>query len=173
MVCFNCIALQLLTTQSKIFGAHFCDKGQYQAIMCMLCTLLHTNFMLQRINACTEFISISLYKPILSSKDCQRVVIFLKSCYSYDSFSIIIFLSPSVWVDQRSYQGDIIVINWLITIISPCPETFKTTVLTLIYSCVYTCKQLLWFSASNQGLQELMSVVNYSNTTLLAPADHQ
>ena len=29
---------------------------------------------------------------------------------------------------QRSHQGDIIVINKLITIISPYPETFKITV---------------------------------------------
>ena len=50
-------------------------------------------------------------------------------------------LSPSVWADQRSCQGDKLVINWLITIISPCPETlqfidfmYQTLVNHLIYS---------------------------------------
>ena len=33
-----------------------------------------------------------------------------------------------------------IVINQLITIICPCQETFKMTVLTPVYSCIYACK---------------------------------
>ena len=35
-------------------------------------------------------------------------------------------LSPSVWADQRSRPGDI-VIHGVITIISPCPETLHYT----------------------------------------------
>ena len=38
-------------------------------------------------------------------------------------------LSPSVWADKRSCQGDIIVINQLMTIISPCDN--KDTILVL------------------------------------------
>ena len=34
-------------------------------------------------------------------------------------------LSPSVWMDQINFQGDIIVINYLIAIISPCLETLQ------------------------------------------------
>ena len=41
-----------------------------------------------------------------------------------------------MWVDQSSCQSKIIVINWLKTIISPYPETFKIT--TLIYDCIIT-----------------------------------
>jgi len=32
-------------------------------------------------------------------------------------------LSPSAWADQRSHQGDKLVIHWWITTISPYPET--------------------------------------------------
>ena len=33
--------------------------------------------------------------------------------------------SPSVWMDQINFQGDIIVINWLITIISHFLEALQ------------------------------------------------
>ena len=42
-------------------------------------------------------------------------------------------LSPSVWVGQRGRQGDKLVINQLITIISPCSETL------LLLSSNYAC----------------------------------
>ena len=75
----------------------------------------------------------------------QRVLL-CKYVHSYDSLLLkvakinmkLLLLSPSAWAYQRSCQGDIIVI----TIISPCPETFKITVLTPIYSCLYTRKLL-------------------------------
>ena len=41
-------------------------------------------------------------------------------------------LSPSVWADLRSHQGNITIINQLITIIFSCPKTFKVTVLITI-----------------------------------------
>ena len=50
-------------------------------------------------------------------------------------------------MDQWSHQGDIIVINQLLTIVSTCPETFKisfNTYLQLHNNKVYTCKHLLW-----------------------------
>ena len=44
--------------------------------------------------------------------------------------------SPTVWVDRRSHQGDITVINQLITVISPSPETFRITDLTPNYNYI-------------------------------------
>ena len=49
-------------------------------------------------------------------------------CYAIMNWWLV-NLSPSAWAGQKSHQEGI---NWLITIISPCPKTLKITVLTLI-----------------------------------------
>ena len=80
----------------------------------------------------------SLYIPINKQKH-------LNNQLHVDMFCNIL-LSPSVWADQRGCQGDKLVINQLITIISPCPETLQLCIWCSNYTCftpiynLYMCK---------------------------------
>ena len=68
------------------------------------------------------------------------------------------YVSPSAWADQRSCQGDIIVINWLITIISPSPKLFKITVLTLTYTAAFIHASTYCDKQSSTSEQSLWEV---------------
>jgi len=70
----------------------------------------------------------------LNAHNYDTVLVFIHSGYN-QRWGCYYLLSPSAWVDQRSHQGDMVVINWLITTLSPCPET--------LYSLKTWCVKLL------------------------------
>ena len=57
----------------------------------------------------------------------RRLITLLSGSLEHREFAewLYLNLSPSAWADQRGCQGDKLVINRLITIMSPCPETLK------------------------------------------------
>ena len=96
--------------------------------------------------------------------------------YHFQVYQLHFLISQCVGGLKKPCQGDIIVINWLITIISPCPETFKITDLQLLITKFLhantfrdkrssTSEQALW------EINKLYPIHSYDHVSLLLTLD--